>query len=139
MKKEQVEAFGSFDEALSDVSDYEFVYEDLLQNFSDQINNFMKLKNISRSELAERLNCSKAYITKVLSANANVSLKTVAKFTNALNAQFKFRLDGADREIRLFSVVYGKKKIRRPQKEKIEKFRPANFESEEYEYAAVES
>ena len=37
MKKEQVEAFGSFDEALSDVSDYEFVYEDLLQNFSDQI------------------------------------------------------------------------------------------------------
>ncbi|MDZ7759970.1 MAG: helix-turn-helix domain-containing protein [Desulfovermiculus sp.] len=103
--KDQDETFGIFGEALEEVENYEFIYEDFIQKFSDQVNDLMESQNVTKTQLAEKMNVSKSYISKILGANTNISLKTIAKITDALNAQFSFRVDHIEREVKWFSLL----------------------------------
>ena len=48
----------------------------------------MKELGISQTELAQRMNVSRPYITKVLHQDVNFSFRTAAKLANALKMDF---------------------------------------------------
>ena len=45
----------------------------------------MKYQNISRQELAERMECSPQYVSRLLKGEENLSLETICKLEEALN------------------------------------------------------
>ncbi|AXQ28887.1 helix-turn-helix domain-containing protein [Solimonas sp. K1W22B-7] len=56
-------------------------------HFLSEVNRLMEEQNITRSELAARLDSSPAFITKLLSANTNVTLRTMARVFHALGTR----------------------------------------------------
>jgi transcriptional regulator with XRE-family HTH domain len=66
------------------VAAYEFVRE-LERRLEEQ--------GISRAELARRLGTSKAYVTKVLSADANFTLATMNRLAAAVGGMVHFRIE----------------------------------------------
>jgi transcriptional regulator with XRE-family HTH domain len=53
------------------------------------IEDLMAGMELNNTELAERLNCSKANVTKLLRGDANLTIKTLAKIAIALDAELK--------------------------------------------------
>jgi len=65
--------------------------EPLIKSFVQHLSDFMDEHQISRSDLAQRLGTSKAYITKVFHGE-NLSLKTIGKIARALNCKVDLNL-----------------------------------------------
>lgn len=72
-------------------------------DFNEKIIAKMEELKISRAELAKRLGVSKAFVTKVLNGNPNMTIKTLISLTLALDCQ-------------LYQDIYprGFKVVRRP-------------------------
>ena len=64
--------------------DPEFIAEELVFDITERISRIMENNDISRTELANRLRTTKAYITKLLDGNTNMTLLTIAKLQAAL-------------------------------------------------------
>ena len=47
----------------------------------------MEQLKITQKQLAERMNCSQQYISKILKGKENLSLETLTKIENALDIQ----------------------------------------------------
>jgi len=62
----------------------EFEVEGLLLDLNAQISSAMQVHDVSRSELAARLGTSRAYVTKLLDGQENMTLKTLVRVANAL-------------------------------------------------------
>ncbi|HOJ05692.1 MAG TPA: helix-turn-helix transcriptional regulator [Bacteroidota bacterium] len=60
--------------------------------FYENILSIMAEKNISRAELASRLGCSKAYITKLFSDSTNVTIQTMVKISLALGCELNIAM-----------------------------------------------
>lgn len=58
--------------------------EEPVVEFIDSLCRLMKRRNIKRAELARRLGTSRAYVTKLLSGNANFTLATMVKVAMAV-------------------------------------------------------
>lgn len=69
--------------------DYEF--EVLLLEVNRQISALMKSEGVRKVDLAGRLGVSRAFITKLLRGETNVTLKTLVRVAIALNAEFKIQ------------------------------------------------
>lgn len=67
----------------SAVAAYEFVRE---------LERRMEEQGVSRAELARRLGSSKAYVTKVLTADANFTLTTMTRLAMALGGEVHVRI-----------------------------------------------
>ncbi|MBK9110683.1 MAG: helix-turn-helix domain-containing protein [Nitrospira sp.] len=52
----------------------------------------METSDLSRSELARRMEVSPAYITKVLSGNPNLTIKSLIKLSDALGQELHLEL-----------------------------------------------
>ena len=52
----------------------------------------MQGQGITRSELAERLGTSRAFVTKLLSSHENLTMKTLVRVANALEMKVELRL-----------------------------------------------
>lgn len=66
---------------------FEYVAAGLCADIAKNIENLMKHQKISNVELAERLDCTKSYVTKLLRGDENLSVKTLAKIAIALDAE----------------------------------------------------
>lgn len=64
---------------------FDFRLEGLILNITEKICKNMKLKNINRTKLAERLNVSSPAVTKILNGNSNFTLKTLLSLADALD------------------------------------------------------
>jgi len=53
-------------------------------SFAISLNNMMAEKNVTKTDLANKVGVSKAYITKVLRGEANFTVETMVKFAMAL-------------------------------------------------------
>ena len=47
----------------------------------------MKKENLTQSAMAERLNCTQQYISKILRGNENMSLEILTKLEEAMETQ----------------------------------------------------
>jgi len=79
--------FDEFAEVAETISEEEWAFFDYTDDISDQIMSYMERNNISRVSLAKRLGTSKAFITKVLKGNSNLTFKTFTKLLEALGAK----------------------------------------------------
>lgn len=61
-------------------------------DIAKNIENIMEAKGINNTQLAEKLNCKKPYITKILSGEANLTLQSLAKISVALDSRFEIAL-----------------------------------------------
>ena len=77
-------------------NDPEFELEMLLLDVNEQICALMDDQGVRRTELAEKIGVSRAYITKLLRGEANVTLKTLVGVANALEAKFEIKLSSRD-------------------------------------------
>ncbi len=64
--------------------DADFYTEELILDLTEQIVAIMRNEGINRTELAKRLNVSKAFITKILNGNPNLTLRTMASLAKSL-------------------------------------------------------
>lgn len=74
--------------------------EHAILEFTSELYLLMKSKGITKSELAEIIGTSPAYITKVFSGNANFTIETMVKLTRALEG--KLHIHVADKETRVY-------------------------------------
>jgi len=70
-------------------SHYEYVAHRLSIDFALHLNRGLEKNQISRRELADKIGCSPAYITKVLRGDANFTLRSMAKLAHAVNLDLK--------------------------------------------------
>jgi transcriptional regulator with XRE-family HTH domain len=78
----------------------EYWAESIIADFTKEICRIMAEEEISRSELAEKLGSSPAYITKVLRGNVNFTLTTMTKLARALNSIVRVHLAHKDAVVR---------------------------------------
>ena len=65
-------------------ADPDFILEGVLLAVNERICELMQEKKISRAELARRLGRSRAYVTRLLNGQPNVTLKTLTQIAVAL-------------------------------------------------------
>jgi ribosome-binding protein aMBF1 (putative translation factor) len=68
--------------ASKDTPEYELEW--LLLDIEEALHTSMEAQGITRSELADRLGTSRAFITKLLGGQENLTLKTLVRVANAL-------------------------------------------------------
>ena len=66
--------------------------EEAILNFTEQICEQMEKQKITRAELAERLGVSRAFITKLLNGNPNLTLKTMINMASALKSDLNIQI-----------------------------------------------
>jgi transcriptional regulator with XRE-family HTH domain len=64
--------------------DPDYIYEGIVLDLTEQIAARLIDTGMRRSELAERLGTSRAYVTKLLDGQENMTLKTLVRVANAL-------------------------------------------------------
>lgn len=67
--------------------DVEFVLERTILDFTESVCEQMEKKNISRTELAKRLNKSRSFVTRVLNGQPNLTIKTMVEIAHALESE----------------------------------------------------
>jgi transcriptional regulator with XRE-family HTH domain len=70
---------------------FEYRLERILIQLGEDICRLMRDQQISRAEVAERLGVSRAYVTKVLNGNPNLTIKTLLKLSDALGRELAIR------------------------------------------------
>ncbi len=84
--------YGKLAEVAATISEEEWAYYRLADNISDQIAEYMTCVGVSKAELANRMGTSRAFVTKVLSGDANMTLKTFAKILFHLGAKSEVKV-----------------------------------------------
>jgi transcriptional regulator with XRE-family HTH domain len=67
-----------------------------MRRFVLDIDRRMKDKNLSRTELAEKLKTTSAYVTKVMRGDVNFTLETMTKLALAVGGKLQVRIIDAD-------------------------------------------
>jgi transcriptional regulator with XRE-family HTH domain len=70
----------------------EFWHEIAVEDFTEEVVDAMERQGVTRAELARRLGTSQAYVTKLLSGNANFTLKTMVKVALCLGRELRLHL-----------------------------------------------
>ena len=83
----------------------EFWEEGTIITFTEALSVAMADQGITRTDLARRLGTSQVYVTRVLSGNANFTLKTMAKSAFALGMQL---------DVGLWSHRRSRRRLRHP-------------------------
>lgn len=74
------------------IKDPELVFFDASIELAKDIEDLMEKNQINNTQLAENLECSKAYVTKILKGDANLTMKTLSKISVALEGKLHIRL-----------------------------------------------
>ena len=75
--------------AARDTFDYRL--EKILLQLGEDICLLMEQQRLSRTQLAERMGVSPAYITKILSGNPNLTIKSLLKLADAMGKELTLR------------------------------------------------
>lgn len=106
-ERDGIKYYDEFAEYASQVAPEEWDYFELADDLSDQIFAQMKAKGISKAELAKRLGHSRAYVTKVLAGDMNITMKTLAKFLYHLEAKAKVKIVDRQSQVQWLGLVTG--------------------------------
>lgn len=70
--------------------------ESAILDFTEELTRLMEIKNVTRAELAKKIDSSPAYITKVLRGNVNFTLASMTKLALALDSAVHVHLSDKD-------------------------------------------
>ncbi len=83
----------SFSELLKEARrELDYYVTGAIIDFTESVARKMKALGINRTELAERIDSSPQYITKILRGNANFTIQSMAKLARALDCDLQVRL-----------------------------------------------
>ena len=66
--------------------------ESLKLEFAEELSRLMDERGLTKTDLATKLGCSRAYITKVFNTTFNPTLETLAKIALAFDARVELKL-----------------------------------------------
>lgn len=93
---------GELEEALSTLSsDPEFVAEELALAITEDIANAMEVEGISKAELAKRIGSSRSYVSRIMDAPPNMTLRSISKIGLALGLTPEVRLRRPIRRVQI--------------------------------------
>jgi transcriptional regulator with XRE-family HTH domain len=69
-----------------------FKAETAIMEFTEEISRMMEERKISKTQLAQRLGASPAYITKILRGTSNFTLDSMVKIATALGCNYRSHL-----------------------------------------------
>jgi len=78
--------------------------------FTDVIEKLMEKNNLSKAELAKKLNTSKSYITQIFNGDKLINFKLIARLSAIFNVDFFFLYKNKDSHIH--QNLYERKKIK---------------------------
>ena len=88
-----MKTYGWFEKEYEKVKNtLDFKLADLEIELTEKILQIMENKNINRTELADRLNVSKAYISKLLNNGSNMTLKRILTIADALDCDVNIKI-----------------------------------------------
>lgn len=88
-----MKTYGWFKQEYDEVKDsFEFKLYEIEMSFTEQILKMMKNRDLSRSQLAEILNVSKAAVSKFLNNGSNITIKRALTIANALGCEIEFKI-----------------------------------------------
>lgn len=96
IEKNGVTYYGELAEFITNTPKEDLFYYKLIEKITDQIDDIMEKKDISRAQLAERLGLSRASITQSLDGNTNFTLKKLARYLTALDADIELKIIDKD-------------------------------------------
>lgn len=76
--------------------DFEFRFEALVFELTEQISKKIKDSKMSRKKLAEKLNVSPAAVSKILNGNSNFTLRTLLAMADALKTELAIEFKGKE-------------------------------------------
>lgn len=117
------------------ISDQEMQYEELVHAVSEEINRIMLEKNMTKSDLAQKMGTSRPYVTKLL-RGSNVSLQTLVKISSAFEYKVCVSMIPCGWDYRVFAVSPAKRSM---QQQRRAMFADDFKEKEGLVYACVES
>jgi len=82
----------------------EFLLEEVKLTFADELCRLLDEQGVSRGQLAERLGTSRAYVTRILRTDYNLTAETMVKVARALDARVELALVPKDAPKRLRAV-----------------------------------
>jgi len=82
--------------------DVEFQTEKVILDFTEQVVLFMEKQEMSRADLAKRLGVSKAFVTKLLNGNPNLTIKTMVNIAKTLCCELSIDVCPAGFEVKKF-------------------------------------
>lgn len=86
--------------------DESYLVEKTILEFTLQLHQLIKLRKLSKKDLAGQLNTSQAYITKVFRGNANFTIGTMTKLASALGGKLSIHITPEEEQIeRWFKVL----------------------------------
>lgn len=110
--KAMVNNFQALVERIRDSETYD--KEVVRDEISEQINQLMKRENVSKAELARRLEKSRAYVTKILQGNANFTLDTLVQIARALGYRYTLLFVPKEAEWRAAGEIHLSARAARP-------------------------
>jgi transcriptional regulator with XRE-family HTH domain len=78
--------------------------ERLIADAQEEISRLLEEKNVSKAELAKRLNKSKSFVTQLLNSGRNLTLRTIADVFTALGSEAIVK--EKEKEVQKASDVY---------------------------------
>jgi transcriptional regulator with XRE-family HTH domain len=88
-----------------EISQEEWAYFHLNDTISDKIAKFMDTESISNAELARRMNKKPSFISRILSGDANPTLKTLANIFFHLDVKLETRIVHVNDNLRWFAIT----------------------------------
>jgi transcriptional regulator with XRE-family HTH domain len=89
-----------FDEKLQEFrKDVDFSTEELILDLTERITAAMNTLGINRAELAKRLGVSKAFVTKLLNGNPNMTVRTMVSIAKSLGCDVTIDICPEDLEL----------------------------------------
>lgn len=99
----------------------EYKEEMLFLEITERIVALMEAAGVTKAELARRLCCTPAYITKLLSGSTNFTVNTLLRIGDALDADLRVSLEGASRSaVDMFGITELINLIKRKSKGELE-------------------
>lgn len=83
---------------MNPLKDKDLAATKLVFDVTEDILVFMEDNNISKSDLAKKLNVNKSYISQLLSGDRNMTLTTLSNICTALEIPVKIKIANIDRE-----------------------------------------
>lgn len=82
--------------------DKEFLTEQAILHFTEQVAAAMQGLRMTRAGLARKLGVSKAFVTKLLNGNPNLTIRTMVSLAEALGCRIDLNLYPRELEVRTF-------------------------------------
>ncbi|WP_303951139.1 helix-turn-helix domain-containing protein [Desulfovibrio piger] len=81
-----------FEEIAASISTEELVYSDLCFLITKEITRQMTLKGMTQTQLAQKIGKTPAFVSRALSGDQNLTLKTIASFIAALDSKMEVKI-----------------------------------------------